>query len=113
MWFEPTDVRTATRIFEAGPHWKDVLHFVSPNRNELKLIANCFDIPVPEDPDLAAVKNIAERLNEHIPVVITTLGSQGVLVSANISEIYPFFKSTNGLICKKFIDFPLYRVCHR
>lgn len=89
MWFEPTDVKTATRIFEAGPHWKGVLHFVSPNRNELKLIAKHFDISVPEDPDLAAVINIAERLNEHIPVVITTLGSQGVLVRA-ISEISVF-----------------------
>lgn len=57
-----------------------MLHFVSPNRNELKVIGEHFDIPVAESMDLAAVRSVAEQLVEHIPVVITTLGAQGVLV---------------------------------
>lgn len=57
-----------------------MLHFVSPNRNELKVIGEHFDIPVAKSMDLAAVRSVAEQLVEHIPVVITTLGAQGVLV---------------------------------
>lgn len=57
-----------------------MLHFVSPNRNELKVIGEHLGIPVAETMDLAAVKSVAERLVQHVPVVITTLGAQGVLV---------------------------------
>lgn len=59
-----------------------MLHFVSPNRNELKIIGEHFDIPwnIAGSMDLAAVRSVAEQLVEHIPVVITTLGAQGVLV---------------------------------
>lgn len=57
-----------------------MLHFVSPNRNELRVIGEHLGIPVAEDMDLAAVRSVAERLVEHIPVVVTTLGAQGVLV---------------------------------
>lgn len=70
----------AAKIFEAGSQWKNVLHFISPNRNELKVISKYFNIPVTENMDLTAVKNITEQLLEYIPIVITTLGSQGVLV---------------------------------
>lgn len=80
VWYEPTDVQKAVRIFEVGPHWKNVLHFISPNRNELKVIGEHFNIPVAENMDLEAVRSVAEQLVQHIPVVITTLGAQGVLV---------------------------------
>lgn len=80
VWYEPTDIQTAVKIFEAGPQWKNVLHFISPNQNELKVISKYFNIPVPENMDLVAVQNIAEQLLEYIPIVITTLGPQGVLV---------------------------------
>lgn len=46
----------------------------------MKVISKYFNIPVPEHMDLVAVKSIAEQLLEYIPIVITTLGSQGVLV---------------------------------
>lgn len=70
----------AAKIFQAEPQWRNVLHFISPNQNELKVISEHFNIPVPENMDLTAVKSIAEQLLEYIPIVITTLGSQGVLV---------------------------------
>lgn len=57
-----------------------MLHFISPNRNELKVLAERLNIPVAEDMNLATVRNVAEQLAEHIPVIITTLGAQGVLV---------------------------------
>jgi len=85
VWYEPTDVKKAARIFQVGPQWKNVLHFVSPNRNELKIIGEQFDIPVAENMDLAAVRSVAEQLIEHIPVIVTTLGAQGVLVRIPIA----------------------------
>jgi len=80
VWYEPTDIPHAAKIFETGQQWRKVLHFISPNWNELKVIAKSFNIPTVENMDLTAMRNIAEQLIEHIPVVITTLGSQGVLV---------------------------------
>lgn len=80
VWYEPTDIPHAAKIFKTGQQWREILHFISPNWNELKVIANFFNIPTVENMDLTAVRSIAEQLIEHIPVVITTLGSQGVLV---------------------------------
>lgn len=83
MWYEPTDIQKATKIFETGSRWRDVLHFVSPNRNELGAIGEFFDVTTTRGTDLTStdlVTSIAERLIEHIPVIVTTLGSQGVLV---------------------------------
>ncbi|XP_011875981.1 PREDICTED: pseudouridine-metabolizing bifunctional protein C1861.05 [Vollenhovia emeryi] len=108
VWYEPTDVQKAARIFEVGPHWKDVLHFVSPNQNELKVIGERLDIPVAEDMDLAAVRNVAERLVEHIPVVITTLGAQGVLVTRRASQNEPFYDERGELIADSPVASRLY-----
>ena len=74
----------ATKVFEAKSQWQNVLHFISPNRNELSLIGKYFGIPVPDNKlfmDLEEVKAIAEQIAEFIPVVISTLGSHGVLVN--------------------------------
>lgn len=73
-------MRKAAKIFEADLRRGDALHFVSPNLNELKAMSEFIDIPTTENTSLATVTSIAERLTEHIPVVITTLGSRGVLV---------------------------------
>lgn len=63
-----------------------MVHFVSPNWNELKVIGEQLGISiVAERMDLAAVRSVAERLNEYIPVVVTTLGVQGVLVRISIA----------------------------
>ncbi|XP_071561331.1 uncharacterized protein [Temnothorax nylanderi] len=98
VWYEPTDVQKAARIFEVGPHWKNVLHFVSPNRNELRVIGERLNIPVAERMDLEAVRSVAEQLIEHIPVVVTTLGARGVLVTRRASQNEPFYDERGELI---------------
>lgn len=75
-----------------------MLHFVSPNRNELKVIGEHLGIPVAESMDLATVTSVAERLVEHVPVVVTTLGEQGVLVRTSDSlPKSPMTRSLNFL----------------
>lgn len=84
MWYEPTDVKKATKIFEVKSQWQNVLHFVSPNREELAVIGKYLGIQVPDNKlamDLEEVKAITEQVAEFVPVVISTLGSQGVLAS--------------------------------
>lgn len=63
--------------------WQDVLHFISPNKNELFIISEYFGIQLPKDKtriELEEIKNIAEQVAQYVPVVINTLGSEGVLV---------------------------------
>lgn len=84
VWYEPTDVNKATRVFKTKSQWQNVLHFISPNRNELSIIGKYLGIPVPDNKlfmDLEEIKAIAEQIAEFIPVVISTLGSHGVLVN--------------------------------
>lgn len=84
VWYEPTDIKKATKLFEANSQWQNVLHFISPNRSELSLIAKYLGIPIPENKlsmDIEEVKIIAEKMAELVPVVISTLGSEGVLVN--------------------------------
>ncbi|EFN68914.1 Uncharacterized sugar kinase yeiC [Camponotus floridanus] len=108
VWYEPTDIQTATKIFEAGLEWRNVLHFISPNRNELKVIGKYFNISIPENMDLTAVKNIAEQLLEYIPIVITTLGPQGVLVTRKGLQDEPFYDKNGKLITNSSIASRLY-----
>lgn len=86
VWYEPTDFQKAIKIFDSGSQWKNVLHFVSPNRNELLAMAKYFKISIPNDDftKYETIKQVAECLAERIPVVITTLGSLGVLVRMKI-----------------------------
>lgn len=72
------------KIFEAKLQWQNVLHFISPNRNELLVIGKYLGIPVPDNKltvDLEEIKAIAEQIAKFIPVIICTLGSHGVLVN--------------------------------
>ncbi|KAL6425190.1 hypothetical protein ACFW04_009446 [Cataglyphis niger] len=108
VWYEPTDIQTAVKIFEAGSQWRNVLHFISPNKNELKVISKYFNIPVPEHMDLVAVKSITEQLLEYIPIVITTLGSQGVLVTRKALQDEPFYNKNGELIANSSIASRLY-----
>ncbi|XP_039312020.1 pseudouridine-metabolizing bifunctional protein C1861.05 isoform X2 [Solenopsis invicta] len=99
VWYEPTDIQKAARIFQVGPQWENVLHFISPNWNELKVISEHLGIPViAETLDPAAVKSVAERLSKHIPVVVTTLGAQGVLVTRKASQNEPFYDESGKLV---------------
>ncbi|XP_029175763.1 pseudouridine-metabolizing bifunctional protein C1861.05 [Nylanderia fulva] len=108
VWYEPTDIKKAANIFQAGPQWRNVLHFISPNRNELKVIGKHFNIPVPENMDLEAVKNTAEQLLKYIPNIITTLGSQGVLVTRKALQDEPFYDKNGKPIVNSSIASRLY-----
>lgn len=83
MWYEPTDLNMATKVFEGKSQWQSVLHFISPNRNELTVIGKYLGIQVPDKVamDLEEIKTVAEQVAEFVPVVVSTLGSQGVLVN--------------------------------
>ncbi|XP_072745140.1 uncharacterized protein [Anoplolepis gracilipes] len=113
VWYEPTDIQKATKIFEAGPQWKNILHFISPNENELKVISKYFNIPVSENMDLTAVKSIAEQLLEYIPIVVTTLGPQGVLVTRKALQDEPFYNKSGELIVNSSIASRLYPVIEK
>ncbi|XP_031847824.2 uncharacterized protein LOC116433651 [Nomia melanderi] len=101
VWYEPTDLKKATKIFETNSQWQNVLHFISPNRNELRAIGKYFGISVPaveSSFDLEEVKAIAEQVAEFVPVVISTLGSQGVLVVRKALGNEPFYDKEGKLI---------------
>ncbi|CAK9802343.1 Pseudouridine kinase [Anthophora quadrimaculata] len=111
VWFEPTDIKTATKIFEAKSQWRNVLHFISPNKNELALIGKYFGIPVPNNKfemDVEEVKAIAEQLNEFIPVVISTLGSQGVLIVRKAAANDSFYDKEGKLVVRTTVNSRLY-----
>nr|XP_033331450.1 pseudouridine-metabolizing bifunctional protein C1861.05 [Megalopta genalis]XP_033331451.1 pseudouridine-metabolizing bifunctional protein C1861.05 [Megalopta genalis]XP_033331452.1 pseudouridine-metabolizing bifunctional protein C1861.05 [Megalopta genalis] len=111
VWYEPTDVKKATKIFETESQWQNVLHVISPNRNELKAIAKCLGISVPKGKssmDLEEVKAIAEHVAEIVPVVISTLGSQGVLVVRKALGNDPFYDKEGKLVANTAITSRLY-----
>lgn len=111
VWYEPTDVNKATKVFEAKSQWQNVLHFISPNRNELSVIGKYLGIPVPDNKlfmDLEEVKAIAEQIAEFIPVVISTLGSHGVLVARKALGNDPFYDKEGRLVAHTMITSRLY-----
>ncbi|XP_043518215.1 pseudouridine-metabolizing bifunctional protein C1861.05 isoform X1 [Frieseomelitta varia] len=111
VWYEPTDVNKATRVFETKSQWQNVLHFISPNRNELSVIGKYLGIPVPDNKlfmDLEEVKAIAEQIAEFIPVVISTLGSHGVLVARKAFGNDPFYDTEGRLVAHTMITSRLY-----
>ncbi|XP_060818529.1 uncharacterized protein LOC132908506 [Bombus pascuorum] len=111
VWYEPTDVNKATKVFKAKSQWQNVLHFISPNRNELSAIGKYLGISVPENKlsiDLEEVKTIAEQVAEFIPVVISTLGSQGVLVVRKALGNDPFYDKEGKLVAHTMVTSRLY-----
>lgn len=84
VWYEPTDVSIATKLFEIGSQWENTLHFISPNKNELLAISRFLGIPVPDNKLIITLEDINEMANhlaKYIPVIISTLGPEGVLVN--------------------------------
>ncbi|XP_058798375.1 uncharacterized protein LOC131668322 [Phymastichus coffea] len=101
IWYETTDLPKVLKIFQNGAAWQKTLKFVSPNINELLLIAKYFSISVPSeesDVDIDTIKSISEKLIEWIPVVIATMGPKGVLVTRNSSGDEPFLNKDNTVI---------------
>ncbi|XP_043495368.1 pseudouridine-metabolizing bifunctional protein C1861.05 [Polistes fuscatus] len=101
VWYEPTDVRVATKIFEIGSQWENTLHFVSPNKNELLAISKYLGIPVPDNKLIALddLNEISNHLAKYIPVIISTLGSEGVLITREAQKTDPFYDE-NGVLMK-------------
>ncbi|XP_066602290.1 uncharacterized protein [Prorops nasuta] len=96
VWYEPTDIRKARKIFDCQSKWEDVIHFISPNINELFAISDFFGISRSNvsHSQFEEIKHITETLAKYIPVVITTLGSMGVLITRKASERDPFYKNS-------------------
>ncbi|XP_011505540.1 PREDICTED: pseudouridine-metabolizing bifunctional protein C1861.05 [Ceratosolen solmsi marchali] len=111
VWYEPTDINKALKIFECGPRWQQVLHFISPNVNELMAIAKHLQIPIPSNEsntDFEIVKKTSEFLAQRIPVVITTLGEQGVLITRKSSANELLLDKNNDSIESSAIQSRLY-----
>ncbi|XP_063992932.1 uncharacterized protein LOC135170804 [Diachasmimorpha longicaudata] len=95
VWYEPTDVRKACKIFDAHPEWGKILHCITPNVKELFAMSEYFSImkmeEIPPDGAVEVITDVAEKLAEHIPVVIATMGAQGVLIARKGSKSDVFY----------------------
>ncbi|KAF7998596.1 hypothetical protein HCN44_011004 [Aphidius gifuensis] len=84
IWYEPTDAKKACKIFESHSEWQTVLHFISPNIKELFTIGEYFSIKScideSKNSEIDIIKDISEKLGRYVPVIMTTLGSNGLLV---------------------------------
>nr|CAD7597262.1 unnamed protein product [Timema genevievae] len=87
VWFEPTDIRKASKPFHSEL-WRS-LHFISPNFNELRVMAKAAGYYVNTslsveknegDQILEEASKLAVSLVKHIQVSIVTLGKLGVMV---------------------------------
>ncbi|KAK2582265.1 hypothetical protein KPH14_004611 [Odynerus spinipes] len=110
LWYEPTDVSIATKLFRIWSQWQDTVHFISPNTNELLAISKFLGIPVPDSKviQLEDIKRIAKGLTKYVPVVISTLGSDGVLVTRGAQKTDPFYNEKGGLIKNTLVNSRLY-----
>ncbi|XP_015183413.1 PREDICTED: pseudouridine-metabolizing bifunctional protein C1861.05 [Polistes dominula] len=111
VWYEPTDIRVATKIFEIGSQWENALHFISPNKYELLVISKYLGLPVPDNKSITLddINEIANHLAKHIPVIISTLGSEGVLITREAERTDPFYDENGILIKNGAINSRLYR----
>ncbi|XP_015114276.1 pseudouridine-metabolizing bifunctional protein C1861.05 [Diachasma alloeum] len=100
VWYEPTDVKKACKIFDAHSEWKKILHFVTPNVKELFAMAEYFSIKKMDhiSPDGARelITDVAEKLAEYIPVVVATMGAEGVLIVRRGSKSDVFYSKNNN-----------------
>lgn len=87
IWFEPTDVRKAGKVFQSR-HWTS-LGYVSPNLNELQVMSQAsglfyslsqFHSAWEDDNILNEASFLARNLVEHIGAAVVTLGKLGVLL---------------------------------
>ncbi|XP_011311477.1 pseudouridine-metabolizing bifunctional protein C1861.05 [Fopius arisanus] len=104
VWYEPTDVKKSCKIF-SHPDWQKVLQFVSPNVKELFTMAEYFSITktdeIPPDECTNLITEVAEKLAEYIPVVVATIGAEGVLIARKGSKSDGFYsKRANKLLTK-------------
>lgn len=90
IWYEPTDVKKACKIFDSHSEWQNVLQFISPNIKELLVIGEYFSIisgiHKSANSEIEVVRDISEKLVKYVPVVITTIGLNGLLVARKSSK---------------------------
>lgn len=95
VWYEPTDLHKALKVFQCGGEWRKVLSFVSPNLNELLTMAKHFEIDT-DTPEVMAEQLVQQA---EVPVIITTLGARGVLVTRrSSSQEEPFLDEQSNLV---------------
>ncbi|KAK3776734.1 hypothetical protein RRG08_047649 [Elysia crispata] len=90
LWYEPTDTNKASKPFKNGAY--ENISIISPNFNELVTMYEALmkkqelssDMISIDSADVDEVLNVCVRMCQalvpHIPVVLVTLGSQGVLL---------------------------------
>ncbi|XP_043283862.1 pseudouridine-metabolizing bifunctional protein C1861.05 [Venturia canescens] len=113
VWYEPTDVSKASKILQACSEWIDlsgernledaIIRIISPNLNELFAIAKYLGInfgnienensknlsSCQDDLSVESISRLAEQVAKVFPVVITTLGSRGIIVTRRESRLNP------------------------
>ncbi|XP_034943463.1 pseudouridine-metabolizing bifunctional protein C1861.05 isoform X2 [Chelonus insularis] len=108
VWFEPTDAKKACKIFKSTTEWNKVLHFVSPNIKELFAMLEYFSITKsaipPPNIQVDDIQELAVKLAEKIPVVITTLGPDGLLINRRCSSSKKPFYNSNGISTKNLVE---------
>ncbi|CAM1311378.1 Uncharacterised protein g5665 [Pycnogonum litorale] len=109
VWFEPTDAMKAVKPFRDDT-WKKIT-YMSPNFNELVCIHSELsgknlrtalnDIPTSCEEIIGISTDICQRILEHIPVVIVTIGLNGVILCARHSHI-KINNNDSGIFVKHF-----------
>ncbi|KAG1708469.1 Pseudouridine-5'-phosphate glycosidase [Nymphon striatum] len=115
VWFEPTDPKKAAMPFTSDA-WKGI-SFISPNFEELSSMFSCLSKETLDSQSTiqSAIK-MSRTIIRHIPFLLITLGSDGVLLCMNSSffsnseSVFKMKPSDNnsGIIIKHFpaIKFP-------
>uniref|UniRef100_A0A6P7H963 Uncharacterized protein LOC114347715 n=1 Tax=Diabrotica virgifera virgifera TaxID=50390 RepID=A0A6P7H963_DIAVI len=78
VFFEPTDAAIAERPFKST-HSK-AIKFITPNINELYVIANLLNIPYTKSSGLEDIAKLTEKVVNYVDNVIVTMGHQGILI---------------------------------
>lgn len=89
VFYEPTDASVATKPFQDSS-WT-AIKYITPNLNELKIIANVFNISLPSKitGSLNQAAHLARLIQKHIPVIIVTLGAQGLVIARKNNAAEP------------------------
>lgn len=103
-FFEPTDMRIASKPFELPNHLISQIKFISPNIHELNAIAThlgCGEVSLKnekideENIDfIEHTKKCCEELSKIIDNVVVTLGANGVLITNKNTHKHNFFDAS-------------------
>lgn len=79
----------ATKPF--GESCWSAIKFITPNLNELKIIASRFNISLPSEicGSVNQAAYLAQCMQKHIPTIIVTLGANGLVIASKSSASKP------------------------